>query len=223
MAAPQGSILGLVVFLVFINDLPLALQSTVEDIYADDTTISFPLITKYQIRLSVMVSNQIWLDCRNGQIGDNYKMILNETKTKAKQATGKWIEKRMNKQLLQIKLNTTELKQVNSQKILGATIDHKLPFDDYIDELCNNKLCQQIVVFSRIKRFLALEQRKAYDNDCKRCFMSPLGICRGFFVSRSEVPTSGTNSVKLLVKLNWLPLHLEVKVSICIQVRVQAY
>ena len=80
------------------------------------------MITKYHIRLSVMVSNQIWLDCRNGQIGDTYKMILNETKTKSKQATGKWIEKRVNKQRLQIKLNATELKQVNSQKILVSQL-----------------------------------------------------------------------------------------------------
>ena len=37
------------------------------------------------------------------------KMILNETKTKAMLATGKWIQKRMNNQQLQVKLNTTEL------------------------------------------------------------------------------------------------------------------
>ncbi|CAH3157322.1 unnamed protein product [Porites evermanni] len=47
-------------------------------------------------------------------------------KTKAMLATGKWIEKRMNNQQLQ--------------------------------------LCQRIAVLSRIKRFLPLEQRKAYYN-----------------------------------------------------------
>ena len=50
-------------------------------------------------------------------------MILNETKTKAMLATGKRTEKRMNNQQLQVKLNTTELKQVSSQKLLGVTID----------------------------------------------------------------------------------------------------
>ena len=77
-------------------------------------------------------------------------MILNETKTKAMLATGKWIEKRMNNQQLQVKLNTTEPKPVSSQKLLGITIDQKLSFDDHIDELCN-KLYQRIAALSRIK------------------------------------------------------------------------
>ena len=56
-----------------------------------------------------------------------------------------------NNQQLQAKLNTTELKQVSSQKLLGVTIDQKLSFDDHIDELCNVKLCQRIAVLLKSK------------------------------------------------------------------------
>ena len=38
---PQGSILGLLMFLIFIHDLPLVLENTITstDLYADDTTV----------------------------------------------------------------------------------------------------------------------------------------------------------------------------------------
>ena len=105
-------------------------------------------------------------------------------------------EKKKNNQQLQVKLNTIELKQVSSQKLLGVIIGQKLSFDDHINELCN-KLCQRIAVLSKIKGFLPLEQRKAFYNPMIKQTMlyasnqysprAPLGIYRGFFVSRSEV------------------------------------
>ena len=41
LGVPQGSILAPVLSLVFINDLPEALQRSAADIHADDTTISY--------------------------------------------------------------------------------------------------------------------------------------------------------------------------------------
>ena len=148
-------------------------------------------------------------------------------------ATGKWIEKRMNNQSCKLKLNTTELKQVSSQKILGVTIDQKLSFDDHIDELCN-KLSQRIAVLSKIKWFLPLEQRKAFYNamikqtilyasnvwsacsigNLQRVFRLQRRRCARIILDAN----TQANSYELLTRLDWFPLHLEVKVNICVQV-----
>ena len=85
---PQGSILGPLLFIVFINDLPLHVQASGvdTDLYADDTTstasVDVSEIGKRRTSLSDALQNvETW--------ASGNKLPLNETKTKSILVTGK--------------------------------------------------------------------------------------------------------------------------------------
>ena len=76
---PQGSILGLLLFTVFINDLPLHVRNSEIDVYAHDTTITSSAdcenMGRLQDSLNASVSEVV-----NWAIAN--KLPLNEKKTK---------------------------------------------------------------------------------------------------------------------------------------------
>ncbi|KAL3887478.1 hypothetical protein ACJMK2_027419 [Sinanodonta woodiana] len=78
---PQGSILGPLLFILFINDLPLLLRDSISstDLYADDTTLSDIQNKKHELKISLQNAlNKLenWCTC-NG-------MVVNTSKTKIK-------------------------------------------------------------------------------------------------------------------------------------------
>ena len=161
LGVPQGSILGPILFLVFINDLPEALQHCVADIYADDTTISHS--AHYQAAPNA-VSEGLQEDIVEVlNWSSSNKLLLNESKTKSMLVTGKRLVKKMEHSTLQLHLKSSELNQVHSHKLLGVTIDSQLSFDQHVDGLCK-KLAQRVAVLRKIRRSLPLDQRKLYYN-----------------------------------------------------------
>ena len=88
---PQGSILGPVLFLLFVNDMPLNIFKSTMDIYADDTTISSSASSSEIPKLKEALLEDLqkvekWSRTNN--------MYLNPSKTKAMLAVGKRLRKR---------------------------------------------------------------------------------------------------------------------------------
>ena len=141
---PQGSILGPILFLLFINDLQSAAQHSTVDIYADDTTLI--LSSDVTNGLTAMSSAlQQDLDDVSRWSAAN-KMVTSAAKTKCLLVTGKRIPFKLDNCSLELKLVNSDIEQVDSQKPSAVTIDKHSSFDVHVEELCK-KLSQR-------KRFL---------------------------------------------------------------------
>ena len=138
---PQGFKLGPLLFIVFINDLPLYVTSSRIDLYADDTTLTsstnFSSIGRLEGTLNSSIAEIVDWAVSN-------KLPINEGKTKAMLITGKRLPSKIN----------AELELVPSAKLLGLEIDSELSFTSHVEKLCK-KQSQRIGVLKKIRSCLA--------------------------------------------------------------------
>ena len=152
---PQGSILGPMLFSVYINDLPLCVKSTCE-LFADDTTIhtSNTDIDSLTKTLQQSTNDLIkWTELNH--------MSLHPQKTKCMLITSRQKRQNLSHKLPSICIKNEPIEQITHHKVLGITIDENLNWHHHISYLCKCT-SQKVYQLSKIKHFLDPTSRKLF-------------------------------------------------------------
>lgn len=141
---PQGTILGPLLFLIYINDLPNCLTHSQARMYADDTHLTFASnrIDDIESHLNEDLANvNKWLLCN--------KLTLNQSKTEFM-----LIGSRQRLNTFQaapiLALNNETIKQVPHTKSLGVHIDENLTWNEHIKQLVK-KIASGIGSLKRVR------------------------------------------------------------------------
>ena len=135
---PQGTLLGIILFLVMINDLALLCPSIK---FVDDTTTYELANSNIETNLIQKAADEAlrWFNSNN--------MLLNESKTKEMIVNFQ----RNASEPLPIIINDVCIERVSSIKVLGVYVSNKLSWTDHVNYICtkSSKRIYNIVILKR--------------------------------------------------------------------------
>ena len=143
---PQGSVLGPLLFLVYVNDMSSAIGNSSYQLYADDTVVYKAGMNIDEITRQLqedLVNLSKWCKCN--------KLTVNIKKTKYVIFGLKSQTKRIKSHSMILDNKTIE--RVNFYKYLGITLDMHLTFSKHIDN-CYRLAAHKIYLLSKIRRYI---------------------------------------------------------------------
>ena len=144
---PQGSILGPILFDIFLNGLPTTLEKSEIYNFADDNTISLISIEREALLTTLEKVSEKAIDWFRQN-----NMIVNP-----KTFRSMILQRSGNSDAHTIEIDGNKIETTNSFDLLGIHIGNKWTFDDHIFTLCN-ETSMQLNEIGQLKRYLCKKE-----------------------------------------------------------------